>query len=152
MSASSSGRWWVVGASWVRADGTAKRSAEDSAAPGSGGSSISDSDGDGDDGRGSDHPAASSGARGSDAAVTADAKLYELARQQRMNTDARRNVFVALMGADGAEDAIDRLLKLGLKVGCCRFYHQGCPDAFHSVRCPPPPVCHVPCVWMCACG
>jgi nucleolar MIF4G domain-containing protein 1 len=47
---------------------------------------------------------------------SADAALLELARKQRMNTAVKRNVFVALMGADDPESAMDRLLKLGLKV------------------------------------
>ena len=35
---------------------------------------------------------------------------------QRMNTDARRAVFCAVMGAEDCMDAFERLLKLQLKV------------------------------------
>lgn len=45
------------------------------------------------------------------------ARLLRLAAGQRMNTDARRAVFVALMGAADVVDAHERLLRLPLKVG-----------------------------------
>lgn len=47
---------------------------------------------------------------------SADAALLELAKKQRMNTVVKRNVFVALMGADDPESAMDRLIQLNLKV------------------------------------
>ncbi|CAG9862667.1 unnamed protein product [Phyllotreta striolata] len=43
------------------------------------------------------------------------AKLLELARQQRMNTDIRRNIFCIIMSAEDYLDAFEKLLKLGLK-------------------------------------
>lgn len=46
----------------------------------------------------------------------ADAALLALAKAQRMNTIVKRNVFVALMGAEDVESAMDRVLKLGLRV------------------------------------
>ncbi|XP_033227249.1 nucleolar MIF4G domain-containing protein 1 [Belonocnema kinseyi] len=45
------------------------------------------------------------------------AKLLELARKQRMNTDARRNVFCILMSAEDYLDAFEKLHHLGLKDG-----------------------------------
>ncbi len=83
--------------------------------PGGGGEEgAGDSDGAGDGEAGAAGAGAGTG-RGDDK-VSVDAKLLELARQQRMNTDARRQVFVALMGADDAEGAMERALRLGLKV------------------------------------
>jgi len=57
------------------------------------------------------------------AAATADgdgAELLRAASVQRMNTDVRRGAFVALMGAEDVEDAVERLLKLGLSSGAER--------------------------------
>lgn len=44
------------------------------------------------------------------------ARLLGLAAGQRMNTDARRAVFVAVMGAADVVDAFERTLRLPLKV------------------------------------
>jgi len=41
--------------------------------------------------------------------------LLKLAAAQRMNTDIRRKVFCALMGAEDYLDAVDRVLSLGLR-------------------------------------
>uniref|UniRef100_A0A8C3W352 Nucleolar MIF4G domain-containing protein 1 n=1 Tax=Catagonus wagneri TaxID=51154 RepID=A0A8C3W352_9CETA len=46
---------------------------------------------------------------------TVSAKMRELARKQRMNTDVRRNVFCAIMTSEDFLDAFEKLLKLGLK-------------------------------------
>ncbi|CAH1395457.1 unnamed protein product [Nezara viridula] len=43
------------------------------------------------------------------------AKLLELAKKQRMNTDNRRNLFCILMTAEDYHDAFEKLLRLGLK-------------------------------------
>ncbi|XP_053323689.1 nucleolar MIF4G domain-containing protein 1 [Spea bombifrons] len=43
------------------------------------------------------------------------AKIMELARKQRMNTDIRRNIFCVLMTSEDYLDAFEKLLKLGLK-------------------------------------
>ncbi|XP_053569798.1 nucleolar MIF4G domain-containing protein 1 [Bombina bombina] len=43
------------------------------------------------------------------------AKIMELARKQRMNTDIRRNIFCVLMTSEDFLDAFEKLLKLGLK-------------------------------------
>lgn len=59
--------------------------------------------------------AAAGGGSGDDGAAEA-ARLLSLAAGQRMNTDSRRAVFVAVMGAADVVDAQDRLLRLPLKV------------------------------------
>ncbi|EPQ04573.1 Nucleolar MIF4G domain-containing protein 1, partial [Myotis brandtii] len=43
------------------------------------------------------------------------AKMLELARKQRMNTDVRRNIFCTIMTSEDFLDAFEKLLKLGLK-------------------------------------
>ncbi|XP_065688767.1 nucleolar MIF4G domain-containing protein 1 [Patagioenas fasciata] len=43
------------------------------------------------------------------------AKIMELARKQRMNTDIRRSIFCVLMISEDFMDAFEKLLKLGLK-------------------------------------
>jgi nucleolar MIF4G domain-containing protein 1 len=92
------GRWWLVGASWVGRKAV-DASEVDDAAHGSGGN---------------DDELVEDGVT----EPSADAALLELATKQRMNTVVKKNVFVALMGAEDPEAAMDRLLKLGLKV--CR--------------------------------
>lgn len=43
------------------------------------------------------------------------AELLEMARKQRMNTDVRRNIFCILMTAEDFVEAVERLMRLGLK-------------------------------------
>ncbi|KAI5104645.1 nucleolar MIF4G domain-containing protein 1 isoform 1 [Silurus meridionalis] len=43
------------------------------------------------------------------------AKVLELARKQRMNTDVRRNIFCVIMTSEDYMDAFEKLLRLGLK-------------------------------------
>ncbi|KAM5156934.1 nucleolar MIF4G domain-containing protein 1 [Mantella aurantiaca] len=43
------------------------------------------------------------------------AKIMDLARKQRMNTDIRRNIFCVVMTSEDYLDAFEKLLKLGLK-------------------------------------
>ncbi|KAJ8277597.1 hypothetical protein GJAV_G00077350 [Gymnothorax javanicus] len=43
------------------------------------------------------------------------AKVLDLARKQRMNTDVRRNIFCVLMTSEDYMDAFEKLLRLGLK-------------------------------------
>uniref|UniRef100_A0A3P8N5P6 Nucleolar MIF4G domain-containing protein 1 n=1 Tax=Astatotilapia calliptera TaxID=8154 RepID=A0A3P8N5P6_ASTCA len=43
------------------------------------------------------------------------AKVLELARKQRMNTDVRRNIFCVLMTSEDYLDAFEKLLRMGLK-------------------------------------
>ena len=81
------GKWWLVGASW------SGPSAEDklNSAP--------------------DMPGRSNGLP--EESETSD--LVQLAREQRMNTDVRRAIFVAIMSASDYQDAHLRLMKLSLK-------------------------------------
>ena len=84
------GTWWLVGASYKDDDaGDAKRSEQASAVRGKN-SREADVDG-----------------------VAAD--LIQLAKEQRMNTDVRRSIFIAVMSATDYNDAYVRLMKLGLK-------------------------------------
>ncbi|XP_063308738.1 nucleolar MIF4G domain-containing protein 1 [Pelobates fuscus] len=43
------------------------------------------------------------------------AKIMDLARKQRMNTDIRRNIFCVLMTSEDFMDSFEKLIKLGLK-------------------------------------
>jgi nucleolar MIF4G domain-containing protein 1 len=82
------GKWWLVGASW---SGPGGEEADDSTVllpPVS------------------DRPPV-------DDLSTAD--LSQLAREQRMNTDVRRAIFVAIMSASDYQDAYLRMMKLQLK-------------------------------------
>jgi nucleolar MIF4G domain-containing protein 1 len=47
--------------------------------------------------------------------VTAESWVLELARNQRMNTDVRRNIFCVLVTSEDCVDAFEKLLRLGLK-------------------------------------
>ncbi|PVH96395.1 hypothetical protein DM02DRAFT_569786 [Periconia macrospinosa] len=46
---------------------------------------------------------------------TGEVDLFQLAREQRMNTDVRRAIFITIMSASDYKDAHVRLLKLNLK-------------------------------------
>ena len=82
------GKWWLVGASW--------------SGPG---------DGEGDD---SGVAIPSPGNRRSLEDPGAS-DLSQLAREQRMNTEVRRGIFVAIMSASDYQDAYMRIMKLQLK-------------------------------------
>uniref|UniRef100_A0A182MKL4 MI domain-containing protein n=1 Tax=Anopheles culicifacies TaxID=139723 RepID=A0A182MKL4_9DIPT len=63
-----------------------------------------------------EHPATGTKGNGSSAAEGQySAQLLELARQQRMNTDDRRNVFCIVMSAEDYLDAFEKLLRLAIK-------------------------------------
>ncbi len=70
--------------------------------------------GDRDGGDGGGGAAALSGAGAEE-----DARLLQLAAGQRMNTDARRAVFLAIMGSEDYAEAFDKLNRLPLKVSEC---------------------------------
>jgi nucleolar MIF4G domain-containing protein 1 len=111
MSIQESGRWWLVGASWAGRAAAGATSAAAAAAggdAGGGGSVIPASRASASDGAGAAD--ASAAARYSEAELG----LLEAARAMRMNTSTRRAVFVALMGAEDADAALERLLRLGL--------------------------------------
>ena len=82
------GRWWLTGASWAGRETGAAGGEEDGGAEGA--------------------PVAVG-------ALHADAALLAAARAHRMNTPARRGAFVAMMGARNPDDALERMLKLGLR-------------------------------------
>ncbi|OBT64136.1 hypothetical protein VE03_06213 [Pseudogymnoascus sp. 23342-1-I1] len=89
----SKGKWWLVGASWAGND-SANRDGMES-------QPIS-------------HPKEVDVA--DDIAMdTRTTDLAQLAREQRMNTDVRRAIFIAIMSASDFQDAYMRLNKLKLK-------------------------------------
>lgn len=92
------GKWWLVGASWAGRDGApGKQSKTEGADDGA----EEDEDDD-----------ANSITLDSDEDVVPD--LHELAREQNMNTDVRRSIFIAIMSASDYEDAYRRVTKLRL--------------------------------------
>ncbi|KAK9455119.1 hypothetical protein V1511DRAFT_459159 [Dipodascopsis uninucleata] len=81
------GKWWIVGAAWTGPGSDLKiRDAADVDV-----------------------------AAVNDILDSAEPDWLSLARQQRMNTDIRRAVFVAIMGSEDYIDATDRLTRLKLK-------------------------------------
>lgn len=89
------GKWWLVGASWAGRSGEQEQGASKK-------SETTARDDDSDDGMDLD---------GEDGG---EPDLAELAREQQMNTDVRRSIFVAVLSATDYEDAYVRLLKLRL--------------------------------------
>jgi nucleolar MIF4G domain-containing protein 1 len=83
------GKWWMVGASW-RNDTVDEAIAHDNGASKQ------------------QQPDAEDDASG-------DVDLVQLAREQRMNTDVRRAIFISIMSAGDFKDAQIRLNKLNLK-------------------------------------
>ncbi|KAM0285509.1 hypothetical protein ACHAQH_001459 [Verticillium albo-atrum] len=94
--ADKSGKWWLVGAKWAGQGGDSKK-AEATATSGAAGSAEAASDDDMDIDDGLDMP-----------------NYAELAREQGMNTDVRRAIFIALVAAADFNDAYLRILKLRL--------------------------------------
>ena len=84
------GKWWLVGASYKDDDADALKRAEQPSANHGKSSREVNMDG-----------------------VAAD--LVQLAKEQRMNTDIRRSIFIAVMSATDYNDAYVRLMKLRLK-------------------------------------
>ena len=88
-------KWWLVGASWAGPSAEDKRAKKQAA---------KDQDGDDDD----------------DESLLLDSEdegmpdLGELAREQGMNTDVRRSIFISILSATDYEDAYHRILKLRL--------------------------------------
>lgn len=73
------------------------------------------------------------GGPGGTAAVGA-AQLLQLAAGMRMTTDARRAVFVAIMGSEDCAEASEKLLRLPLKVRRIMYYQQ---CSMHVIDCFP---------------
>ncbi|XP_040170886.1 nucleolar MIF4G domain-containing protein 1 homolog [Anopheles arabiensis] len=80
------GKWWLVGSAWLGAK---------DAGPNTGGK-----------------PGTTSTSTGE---AQYSEQLLELARQQRMNTDDRRNAFCIIMSAEDYLDAFEKLLRLAIK-------------------------------------
>ena len=97
------GKWWLVGASWAGRDSAPEEHAKKEETDG--GPEV-DEDNDED---------ANSITLDSDEEVVPD--LQALAREQNMNTDIRRSIFIAIMSASDYEDAYGRVMKLRLKKG-----------------------------------
>ncbi|KKY32863.1 putative suppressor of glycerol defect protein 1 [Diaporthe ampelina] len=97
------GKWWLVGASWAGRDSAPEEHAKKEET--NGGPEV-DEDNDED---------ANSITLDSDEEVVPD--LQALAREQNMNTDIRRSIFIAIMSASDYEDAYGRVMKLRLKKG-----------------------------------
>lgn len=87
------GKWWLVGASWTGRDEE------------SGKQSKGEEDAEEDD-------ELDSIILGSDDEMMPD--LHAIAREQNMNTDVRRSIFIAIMSSSDYEDAYSRLMKLRL--------------------------------------
>ncbi|OBT83562.1 hypothetical protein VE02_06941 [Pseudogymnoascus sp. 03VT05] len=89
----SKGKWWLVGASWTGNEAANRDGA--SSQPTSQAKEVDVAD---------------------DIAMdTRTTDLAQLAREQRMNTDVRRAIFIAIMSASDFQDAYMRLNKLKLK-------------------------------------
>ena len=84
-----SGRWWLTGASYRDVEPQARKqpSQQERAA----GTHVQTDD------------------------IDTGVSLHQLAKTQRMNTDARRSIFVAIMSASDYKEACARILKLRLK-------------------------------------
>jgi nucleolar MIF4G domain-containing protein 1 len=85
------GKWWLVGASWRNQTGI-DAPAEDEKEPSSRRVEVDD-----------------------DEDEDGEVDLVQLAREQRMNTDVRRAIYVSIMSATDFKDAQIRLNKLNLK-------------------------------------
>ncbi|CAM9861617.1 unnamed protein product, partial [Phaeothamnion confervicola] len=98
------GRWWRVGAAWAGSTGSTAAAAGKDA---------------GEDSHLGTGPAAAAGeaavATGQGGRQRQPAELAKLAVVLRLNTDVRRAVLVALMGASDFEDAFERLVRLDLR-------------------------------------
>jgi nucleolar MIF4G domain-containing protein 1 len=79
------GRWWLIGSGWSRASSGVIGGSVEQEAP----VNINMNE--------------------------FDAKLLEVARKQRMNTDVRRAIFCIVMGSEDYLDAFEKLVRLGLK-------------------------------------
>ncbi|KFY27716.1 hypothetical protein V493_03348 [Pseudogymnoascus sp. VKM F-4281 (FW-2241)] len=90
----SKGKWWLVGASWTGNEPSSR------------------------DGMSSQPPSHAKEVDVADDDIAIDTRttdLAQLAREQRMNTDVRRAIFIAIMSASDFQDAYMRLNKLKLK-------------------------------------
>ncbi|CAN0452634.1 unnamed protein product [Ectocarpus sp. 12 AP-2014] len=100
VSTENKGRWWRVGAAWAGRGGSASSSPAAATV----------------DSRDGGDAASAGGSTGGGGANDSEAVgLLALAARQRMNTDVRRSVFVAIVGSSDCEDALEKILRLNLK-------------------------------------
>ncbi|KAJ3149266.1 suppressor of glycerol defect [Geranomyces michiganensis] len=85
------GKWWLVGSAWAGHNGAGGIDQTALVSEGIGQSALNAE------------------------SQSASADLLKLARQQKMNTDVRRSIFVVLMSSEDCVDAFERLLRLNLK-------------------------------------
>ena len=97
------GKWWLVGASWA-----GNNKAEEAKKQGKEATRARDDDDD------KDSFVLDSDFEEHDTLPGAPPDLLELAREQGMNTDVRRSIFVSVLSATDYEDAYFRILKLRL--------------------------------------
>lgn len=116
VSTESKGRWWRVGAAWAGRGWPSASSSSLSPSPsavtqGKGGAVVGTA--------ARDSTSAGRSAGGGDKDGDEDGSeaggLLALAARQRMNTDVRRSVFVAIVGSSDCEDALEKILRLNLK-------------------------------------
>lgn len=91
------GKWWLIGASWAGRDEASEKQRSDRDA--------------GNDGHGADVVTRSTYGEDADSFLP---DLDGMSKEQGMNTDVRRAIFIAIMGAGDYEDAYARLMKLRL--------------------------------------
>ncbi|KAI4097094.1 MAG: hypothetical protein LQ344_000503 [Seirophora lacunosa] len=82
------GKWWLIGASYKDTADDVRQALPEGVPPGVGDSILAQDAGD---------------------------NLLQIAREQRMNTDVRRSIFVGIISAADYNDAFQRLMKLRLK-------------------------------------
>lgn len=104
---SSRGKWWLVGSAWR------SKNMVDGVVSSSLGNQEEEKEEDEDDNNDPNKYVDTKALR--DILENTEPDWLELARKQRMNTDVRRAVFVALMGARDYVDASDRLRQLRLR-------------------------------------
>jgi nucleolar MIF4G domain-containing protein 1 len=96
LEAETRGRWWLTGAAWA---GRANQvpTVKPASVSGSGGAAAAITDG------------------GGGSVVAVDSELLGIAQKQRMNTDVRREIFMAIMSGEDYLDAFEKVLRLKLK-------------------------------------
>lgn len=112
------GRWWKVGAAWVGRGASLASASGSGVAEEQGGVDVAIETGSSGGGCGAgDSSGRSKNGTGGAGGGRDDEEvgLLALAARQRMNTDVRRSVFVAIMGSSDCEDALEKILRLNLK-------------------------------------
>ncbi|KAI9779678.1 MAG: suppressor of glycerol defect [Peltula sp. TS41687] len=104
------GKWWLVGASWrSKADGGGNNHDDEEVVSRETGGGV-------EEGKDKNPPTATTTTTTTERDdFNLDPDLMQLAREQQMNTDVRRAIFIAIMSAADYQDAYVRLTKLRLK-------------------------------------